>query len=78
MEKQMSTGLKEGLREQVMATAKATDSVVPTGMHEGLPVAVQVLGLPGADHVTLAAAQVIEDRFGGWRRATVPAGSVGG
>ncbi len=28
----MSTGLKEGLREQVMATAKATDSVVPTGM----------------------------------------------
>lgn len=51
-------------------------TVVPTGMHvgspgeRGLPVSVQILGLPGADHVTLAAAQVVEDRFGGWQRAT--------
>jgi fatty acid amide hydrolase 2 len=47
-------------------------TVVPTGFDEsGLPVAVQILSVPGADHVTLAAAQVVEDHLGGWQRATV-------
>jgi len=47
-------------------------TVVPTGFDsDGLPIAVQILGMRGGDHVTLAAAQVIEDAFGGWRRATV-------
>ena len=47
-------------------------TVVPTGFAEsGLPVAVQILSVPGADHVTLAAAQVVEDHLGGWQRATV-------
>lgn len=46
-------------------------TVVPTGFDaDGLPVSVQIIGVRGADHVTLAAAQIIEDHFGGWARAT--------
>ncbi len=46
-------------------------TVVPTGFDPvGMPVSVQVVSGRGKDHVTLAAAQALEDRFGGWRRAT--------
>ena len=46
-------------------------TVVPTGFDpRGLPVAVQVIAARGRDHVTIAAAQALEDRFGGWVRAT--------
>ena len=45
-------------------------TVVPVGFdEEGLPVAVQVIARRGNDHLTLAAAAVIERHFGGWRRA---------
>jgi Asp-tRNA(Asn)/Glu-tRNA(Gln) amidotransferase A subunit family amidase len=37
--------------------------------HEGLPVGVQLIGRRGNDGLTIAAAQVVEDAFGGWRRA---------
>jgi fatty acid amide hydrolase 2 len=48
-------------------------TVLPTGFDPaGLPVAVQVVGSRGMDHVTLAAAQALEDHFGGWKRATAP------
>lgn len=52
-------------------------TVVPTGFDpRGLPVAVQVIAARGNDHVTIAAAQALEDRFGGWVRATArPAAS---
>lgn len=39
---------------------------VPMGLVDGLPVGVQVVGAPGADHVTIAAALALEARFGGW------------
>lgn len=50
-------------------------TVVPTGFDpHGMPVAVQVVSGRGKDHVTIAAAQALEDQFGGWKRATaVPA-----
>jgi fatty acid amide hydrolase 2 len=49
-------------------------TVVPTGFdREGMPVAVQVIGGRGKDHVTIAAAQALEDHFGGWKRATAVA-----
>lgn len=45
-------------------------TVVPVGFdEEGIPVAVQVISRQGNDHLTLAAAQVIENAFGGWRCA---------
>jgi fatty acid amide hydrolase 2 len=45
-------------------------TVVPVGFdEEGLPVSVQVISRRGNDHLTLAAARVIERHFGGWRRA---------
>lgn len=46
-------------------------TVVPVGFdHRGLPLAVQVVASRGCDHVAIAAAQAIEDRLGGWVRAT--------
>lgn len=46
-------------------------TVVPTGFDaRGLPVSVQVIGPRGHDHVTLAAARVIEAELGGWTLAT--------
>jgi fatty acid amide hydrolase 2 len=45
-------------------------TVVPTGLSaRGLPLAVQVVGLPGRDHVTIAVASALEEAFGGWKRA---------
>ncbi len=45
-------------------------TVVPIGFdEEGIPVAVQVISRRGNDHLTIAAAQVLEDTFGGWRCA---------
>jgi len=41
---------------------------VPAGRSpEGLPIGVQVVGLPGAEETILAAAQVIEEALGGWQ-----------
>jgi len=45
-------------------------TVVPVGFdEEGMPVAVQIIARRGNDHLTLAAAAVVERQFGGWRRA---------
>jgi fatty acid amide hydrolase 2 len=44
-------------------------TVVPVGFDAGLPVAVQVIGRRGNDHLTIAAAAALEDAFGGWVRA---------
>lgn len=42
-------------------------TVVPLGLSaDGLPLAVQVVGRHGMDHLTLAVAQAIEADFGGW------------
>lgn len=47
-------------------------TVVPVGFDERhLPVGVQVLGRRGADRLTLAAARVLEDAFGGWVPAPI-------
>jgi fatty acid amide hydrolase 2 len=46
-------------------------TVVPMGFDfDGLPLSVQCIGGRGRDHVTLAAAKVLEASHGGWRRAT--------
>jgi len=43
---------------------------VPTGFSkEGLPVGVQVVSSRGQDHLTIAAARVIEKAMGGWKMA---------
>lgn len=40
---------------------------VPLGLNrKGLPLGVQVIGIPGNDVVTIAVAQALERRFGGW------------
>jgi Asp-tRNA(Asn)/Glu-tRNA(Gln) amidotransferase A subunit family amidase len=39
---------------------------------DGLPVGVQVVGRPFADHEVLAVAAALEDRFGLWRRSPQP------
>ncbi|MFA5938005.1 MAG: amidase [Sinimarinibacterium sp.] len=40
---------------------------VPLGLNRrGLPLGVQVVGVPGNDAVTIAVAQALEKRFGGW------------
>ncbi|MCA9542809.1 MAG: amidase [Myxococcales bacterium] len=44
-------------------------TVVPVGAHAGLPVAVQILGGRGHDHLTLAVGRALERALGGWRRA---------
>ncbi len=42
---------------------------VPLGLNrDGLPLGVQVVGIPGNDAVTIAVAQALERRFGGWLR----------
>lgn len=38
----------------------------------GLPVAVQVIGRRGDDHLTVAVASALEESFGGWHRANPP------
>jgi fatty acid amide hydrolase 2 len=46
-------------------------TVVPTGFDEiGLPTSVQIVGARGADHVTIAAAHVVEAELGGFVLAT--------
>lgn len=46
-------------------------TVVPTGFDpERMPVSVQVVAARGKDHVAIAAAGALEERFGGWVRAT--------
>lgn len=43
-------------------------TVVPLGLtSEGLPLAVQIIGRHGRDHLTLAVAQAVEAEFGGWQ-----------
>ena len=49
-------------------------TVVPIAWDAGLPVAVQVIAAPGRDHVSVRAAEALEEEFGGWRLAT-PAGA---
>ncbi len=49
-------------------------TVVPISWDAGLPVAVQVIAAPGRDHVSVRAAEALEEEFGGWRLAT-PAGA---
>lgn len=45
-------------------------TVVPTGTAQsGLPLAVQVIGRRGNDHLTVAVAGVLERELGGWHRA---------
>ncbi len=40
---------------------------VPAGLnHDGLPVGLQVVGLHGQDHVTIAVALALEEALGGW------------
>ena len=40
---------------------------VPLGLNgRGLPLGVQVVGAHGSDHLTIAVARELEDRFGGW------------
>lgn len=42
-------------------------TAVPMGLgSEGLPLGIQVVARRGLDHVTIAAAQRLEERFGGW------------
>jgi fatty acid amide hydrolase 2 len=41
---------------------------VPLGLDvRGLPLGVQVAAAPGNDHLTIAVARALEERFGGWR-----------
>jgi len=48
-------------------------TVVPVDVDgKGLPVAVQVAAARGNDALTIAAGQVLEDAFGGWRRPVEP------
>jgi len=44
-------------------------TTVPTGFDRGLPLAVQVIGRRGNDHLTLAVAEALEQSIGGWQRA---------
>jgi fatty acid amide hydrolase 2 len=47
----------------------------PLGLHaSGLPLGVQVVGVHGQDHVTIAVARALEQEFGGW----VPPPRLGG
>lgn len=40
---------------------------VPLGLNsKGLPLGVQVVSIPGNDHVTVRIAQELEKQFGGW------------
>ena len=56
------TGLYNVLEFPATAVPVAVD-------RHGLPVAVQVIGRRGDDHLTLAVAGALEGAFGGWRRA---------
>lgn len=48
-------------------------TVVPIGFSsDGLPVAVQVVARRGLDHLTIAVAAALEQRYGGWVRAEPP------
>lgn len=48
-------------------------TVVPIGFDaRGLPVSVQVVARRGLDHLTIAVAEALEGRFGGWLRADPP------
>jgi fatty acid amide hydrolase 2 len=48
-------------------------TVVPVGFESrGLPIAVQIVGARGRDHLTIAAASIVERELGGWERATPP------
>lgn len=44
-------------------------TTVPMGFDRRLPLAVQVIGRRGNDHLTLAVAEALEESSGGWRRA---------
>jgi fatty acid amide hydrolase 2 len=49
---------------------------VPTGFgHNNLPLGVQVVGARGMDHLTIAAARVIEQQVGGWIQSDPSAGA---
>ncbi|RVE44206.1 hypothetical protein evm_011161 [Chilo suppressalis] len=42
---------------------------VPTGLHKGLPTAIQVVAAPNQDRLCIAVAKQLEIAFGGWRPA---------
>ncbi|CAH0725395.1 unnamed protein product, partial [Brenthis ino] len=44
-------------------------TVVPAGMHDGLPLALQIISAPNQDRLCLAVAQELEKCFGGWHPA---------
>ena len=45
-------------------------TVMPVGFADnGMPLAVQIIGAPGRDRLTVSAARVVEERLGGWVRA---------
>ncbi len=51
----------------VLNVAEVPVTQVPLGLdRRGLPLGVQVAGVHGEDHVTIAVARALEDAFGGW------------
>ncbi|MFT5355185.1 MAG: fatty acid amide hydrolase 2 [Polyangiales bacterium] len=51
----------------VLNTMELPVTQVPLGLNDkGLPLGVQVVGAHGSDHITIAVARELEDRFGGW------------
>jgi amidase len=50
----------------VISLAGLPSTVVPIGEEEGLPLGVQVVGRAFQDHISLAAARVLEQAFGGF------------
>lgn len=49
-------------------------TAVPMGLDEGLPLSVQVAAGENQDHLTLSAAEVLDDAFGGWKKPVPPHG----
>jgi Asp-tRNA(Asn)/Glu-tRNA(Gln) amidotransferase A subunit family amidase len=58
----------------LMANALSAPAlIIPAGVgRAGLPLAVQIIGPPGADRVVLAAGRVVEAALGGWRGPVEP------
>lgn len=51
----------------VLNAMELPSTQVPLGLNDkGLPLGVQVVGAHGTDHITIAVARELEDRFGGW------------
>lgn len=59
----------------VFNTLRVPATTAPCGRdHRGLPLAVQFTSARGNDHLTIAAAAVVEDNTGPWQPAALPAG----